>query len=313
MNRVSVESALFLTPQLTTAPTLHWHGEEMTITLSTKLQPMRTYTVTVGSGARDLHANIMTTSYTFAFTTGHRIDNGKITGYVSMDNRPAAGSLVWVYDLNRLSTPNPSQDTPDYRTQTGSRGEYLLTSLTWSSYRPFAIHDRNGDGQYTPETDPIAVPSHDALLREMRDQLTMNDLVMVVRDTTGERVRPSAIADTLSPEPSEKMLGTISGTIQIQNRDDPSGEAPLCYLSATSTEETDKHAYSVSHPLGSYEWKLPSGRYRLSAFLDKNQNTIYDTGRPFPFIPSEPFRSLPDTILVRARWETRGIDFIFNR
>ena len=141
----------------------------------------------------------------------------------------------------------------------------------------------------------------------------MNDLVMVLRDTTGDRVRPSAIADTLSSEPSERMVGTVSGTIWIQNTDGPAEEVPPCYLRATSTEETDKHSSLTSHPPGPYEWKLPSGRYRFSAFLDENHNSVHDAGSPFPFIPSEPFRSLPDTILVRARWETRGIDFTFNR
>jgi hypothetical protein len=316
MNRLSVESVLFIVPAPPIPLTFQWHDKELKIITPDSLQPMRTYTITVGSGAQDIHGNRMTTSYTSAFSTGPRIDKGSITGYVNIPDRPAVGTSVWLYDLNRHPTPDPAHDRPDYRTQTGSHGEYRLSALAWSSYRLFAIHDRDRDSRYTPETDPIAIPSYDVSLNETTDQATMNDLTLVPPDTTTRNTTTTANHDTTVTD--ERFLGTISGTIYIQDsgsqeKVDSRGANLLCYLRAVNTDDKSGRPHLASQPPGRYEWKLPSGHYRLSAFLDENHNGVHDEGRPFPFTPSEPFRSLPDTVLVRPHWETRGIDFLFYR
>lgn len=53
-------------------------------------------------------------------------------------------------------------------------------------------------------------------------------------------------------------------------------------------------------------WMLP-GQYRLTAFRDEDQSGNYSYGIPHPFSPAERFAFYPDTITVRARWETAGI------
>lgn len=57
---------------------------------------------------------------------------------------------------------------------------------------------------------------------------------------------------------------------------------------------------------------MPDGLYRIKATIDVNENGTYDGGQSDPFIFSEPFLNYPDTVNVRKRWTTDGINFQFN-
>lgn len=52
---------------------------------------------------------------------------------------------------------------------------------------------------------------------------------------------------------------------------------------------------------------LREGEYRLRAFQDIDSSGVYNSGRPYPFIPSERFAVYQDSIKVRARWPVEGV------
>ncbi len=54
---------------------------------------------------------------------------------------------------------------------------------------------------------------------------------------------------------------------------------------------------------------LPGGQYRMRVVIDVNQNGEWDKGRTDPWEFSEPFMVKSDTVKVRKRWTTQGIDF----
>lgn len=53
--------------------------------------------------------------------------------------------------------------------------------------------------------------------------------------------------------------------------------------------------------------QITEGHYLLQAFRDRNDNSKYDPGNPFPFIYSERLSPLSDTLKVRARWPLEGV------
>ncbi|MBD3274816.1 MAG: hypothetical protein GF372_05865 [Candidatus Marinimicrobia bacterium] len=57
--------------------------------------------------------------------------------------------------------------------------------------------------------------------------------------------------------------------------------------------------------------RVPPGNYRLKAYYDADSSGNYSPGRPMPFVTSEKFVIFPDSINVRARWETSGITINF--
>jgi hypothetical protein len=57
---------------------------------------------------------------------------------------------------------------------------------------------------------------------------------------------------------------------------------------------------------------LPAGLYLMKLIIDLNENGQWDKGRSFPWQFSEPFIFRGDTVNVRKRWTSKGIDFYFN-
>ena len=57
---------------------------------------------------------------------------------------------------------------------------------------------------------------------------------------------------------------------------------------------------------------LPDGQYRMKCVLDLNENQIWDKGKTNPWTFAEPFFIRADTVKVRKRWTTEGIDFNFH-
>jgi len=57
---------------------------------------------------------------------------------------------------------------------------------------------------------------------------------------------------------------------------------------------------------------LRAGKYVVWAFIDRDNNNLYGYGSLLPFSFAERFTFSPDTVEVRARWETGAIDFEFK-
>jgi hypothetical protein len=103
-------------------------------------------------------------------------------------------------------------------------------------------------------------------------------------------------------------LGEIQGVIS----DLDSGAIGPIIIDANRLDQANNpwhEQWQIEIP-GKYilQWLLP-GKYRIQAFRDENQDGKYDYGMPFPFKYAERFAVYPDTVTIRSRWETAGIDF----
>ncbi len=99
-------------------------------------------------------------------------------------------------------------------------------------------------------------------------------------------------------------LGSVSGTIAILN--DSSKYDPFLL---TFEKIGNGHTQTITVDRNSFNVDLPAGKYLLKGFLDSNMNEKYDFGTLFPFVPAETQAVYPDTVQVRARFETSEILF----
>jgi hypothetical protein len=164
----SVEGALFISPSLGQLQ-FDWSGREVEIRFTGTLRRSTTYVVTVGTDVADLHnRNKMAQSFTLAFTTGEDIDHGAIEGRVfpRKETDPALGVMVFAYKLDGLNpdTLDPRTTTPDYVTQTGKDGAFLLRHLAFGTYRVIAVRDEYKNLLYDPETDDYSTEPEEIAL-----------------------------------------------------------------------------------------------------------------------------------------------------
>jgi hypothetical protein len=164
----SVEGALFISPSLGQLE-FDWSGREVEIRFTGTPRRSTTYVVTVGTDVADLHnRNKMAQSFTLAFTTGEDIDHGAIEGRVfpRKETDPALGVMVFAYRLDGLNadTLDPRSTKPDYVTQTGKDGGFLLRHLAFGMYRVVAVRDEYKNLLYDPETDEYSTEPEEIAL-----------------------------------------------------------------------------------------------------------------------------------------------------
>jgi hypothetical protein len=101
-------------------------------------------------------------------------------------------------------------------------------------------------------------------------------------------------------------LGELSGLVKSNN--------PMYKKSLIRTSQIrGSNAYSMQINVGQ-EYLMPfvfEGIYKIQAGIDINENGKLDQGSTIPFRFSEPFIVLSDTVKVRKRWTTQGINFQF--
>ena len=102
-------------------------------------------------------------------------------------------------------------------------------------------------------------------------------------------------------------LGSIAG--QIVSRP-VSREGEPAVVSFRPVGRTG--SYTVTTAGNAFRIDLPAGKYLISAFLDANLDGELTNGRLVPYELSETRMTYADTVAVRARFETAGIELTFE-
>jgi uncharacterized protein (DUF2141 family) len=106
---------------------------------------------------------------------------------------------------------------------------------------------------------------------------------------------------------NEDSLGTVSGTIKFGPEVDSIGIVGLIFRSSDN-----KNIFQRSVGGGSFSYSFPPGKYILSGYIDHNGNGQYDFGTLFPLSLAESVAIYSDTVRIRSRFETAGIDLHFQ-
>ena len=174
MSKSTVEDALFIAPYPEPYPRLRWsHGDtELRLEFGGRLAEDRTYVITVGTGASDIHNVHLDPAHTCAFATGDSLDEGRISGTIYQLQGaapvPASGLTVGLFPLVEGDTVSVYDRYAEYESQTGSDGSVTFTNLAPGRYRLIAWNDRQHD--YRVGTDePVALPVRDIVLDQGAD------------------------------------------------------------------------------------------------------------------------------------------------
>ncbi|MBN1212761.1 MAG: Ig-like domain-containing protein [candidate division Zixibacteria bacterium] len=102
-------------------------------------------------------------------------------------------------------------------------------------------------------------------------------------------------------------LGSISGEV-LRTLPGLTGSPALLTFDNLNTKQN----FKLTVPAKDFKIDVPAGRYLLSGFIDRDLNEEWSAGKIHPFQPSETMATYPDTIRVRARFETSEIKFEFK-
>ena len=183
VERRSVEESIFLSPPLNKV-SFDWSGKDVDVHFSDSLRQNITYIMTVGTDVIDTRNNKMAQAYALAFSTGEHIDSAMVRGTVS--DEKSSGIMIFAYQLDgrEHDTLNPSHLKPDYVTQTGKDGSFLLSNLALGTYRLFAIRDTYKNLLYDPQTDQYGTTPFDVHLTGAHPLAAGIQFQMTSEDTT---------------------------------------------------------------------------------------------------------------------------------
>jgi hypothetical protein len=182
MEQKETNEALFISPSFKEPPDLKWRGRTLIVKPEKALLEARTYVVTIGTGACDLHTNPLAASITFAFSTGDSIDTGSISGVADLEGKRQSGLSLWAYLLGD-SLPDPIGGSPDYITQTSEDGSFRFSYLGLGSYRLFATTDKNRDLLWDPGVEPLGIAAGDVVIGSPGQEVVGLGITATKRDT----------------------------------------------------------------------------------------------------------------------------------
>lgn len=202
VNRSSVEAALFLSPDPLQRLRYRWRGQILELVYLDELEEDRTYVISVGNQAKDLRGNPTGETFTIAFSTGSRIDRGRVEGWVT-DQETPQGVSIWAYVPPTESGIDPSSKSPEYRIQPDETGRFRLGYMRAGAYRVFAIVDRDRNGLWNPSVEPIGLPPWDVSVTDTT--VSWVSFKLAIQDTV-----PPALRSVKEVHPFEIQLRTTA-------------------------------------------------------------------------------------------------------
>jgi uncharacterized protein (DUF2141 family) len=159
VDQSTTSNAVFISPPLVSEPRIRVKASRVLIEPSAPLDSNRTYVVTIGSSASDIHNNQMSTSWSMAFSTGSMIDSGSIKGVVYQDLKPKRNFSVFAYQKSDDLFDSIFNRRPDYITQTGDTGNFTLSYLRAGTYLVLGVEDKDRDDLINGSSERVALPT----------------------------------------------------------------------------------------------------------------------------------------------------------
>jgi len=223
-------------------------GRRVQLVPEKPLRADQTYTVFVGTDARDLHGNRLREGRAVPFTTATRFPPGVIDGEVLATGFTAAGTYLWCYP-DTIAPDSTGRDF-DAVAVAGETGRFRVTGLDVPGrYRLWAFADLNHNHSYEPEAD-LLTPADTLIELSEGRAIAMGLQLRVVNPRAPGRVK-GTVLDTLGDE---------RGSLRL--------------LTQSLSDTTRRILYEVASA-GGYDFGWDPGRYRVRAFRDFDRNKIW--------------------------------------
>lgn len=285
VDKRSVKDAFFISPAPEEEPEFEWSGRFVRIVFPRPLKRDITYSVSLGTDIVDLNnKNKMANAFNLTFATGNKIDKGSISGMVYGEH--SAGVSLFAY-RNAADTLNPAYNKPDYLTQSGTDGSFILSGLAPGKYTVFAVKDEYKDLLFQPEQDMLGVPSELPLLTEKDTAAAGINYAVTRIDTVRPRLLTAVMTDRdhilLTFSNPVLSAGVAKENVKLLANDAPAGISMLSVFKGRAKEK--ELVLIPADTISTYSsWKLV-----LTKYADANGNIT--TGDTVSLVTND----LPDT------------------
>jgi Big-like domain-containing protein len=259
----------------------HWHGRTVALSLAESLRAGQTYTLFLGSGARDRHGNPLAGGSTVVFSTADTMPRGALEGELTARGFPVAGTYLWCYDAARNRAPDSTARDFDAIGVADRDGHFRVVGLPVPGrYRLWVFADLNGNRSFEPESDI----------------LTPVDSVFTL---AGDRPVARGLSVTVAnPRSPGRIKGAVLDSLGIEK-----GELTVI---AVAEQDSLKHVSVLVNDQHHYELPLSAGVWLVRAWRDLDHSHTWQRGtepasvaRRVEVVPASDVVDI-DFVLVRA-------------
>lgn len=193
VNKRNINTAFFVSPLLEGIPEFSWTNKTVYIEFPEKLKKNTTYSVIIGTEVADVNNNNnMTEPFILTFSTGSKIDSGKISGKVYADH--SDGTLIFAYKIDSKAI-DIYNNKPDYLSQINDKGLYEFTGLGMGTYKVYAVKDEFKDLVYNIGDDMIGIPTQNVELNDVKKKVGGINFFLEKEDTLSPNVQTVTMTD----------------------------------------------------------------------------------------------------------------------
>lgn len=224
-----------------------WSGRTLTLALAETLQTNRTYTLFLGSGARDRHGNPLEGRSTVVFTTADTLSPGVLDGEIEARGFGAAGTYLWCYDAAAGRAPDSTARDFDAVGLADREGRFRVVGLPIPGrYRLWVFADLNGNRSFEPESDILApIDTVFALSRE----------APTARGFT---------ATVMNPRSPGRVRGAVLDSLGI--------DRGVLAVAAVAVDDSTRRVPGTVDEKQHFELSLPAGAWWLRAWRDLDRS-----------------------------------------
>jgi hypothetical protein len=228
-----------------------WSGRTMTISLAETLRTDQTYTVFIGSGARDRHGNPLQGRATVVFSTADTLPPGVLDGQVNAKGFPATGTYLWCYDATSGREPDSTAQDFDAMGLADRDGRFRVVGLPVPGrYRLWVFADLNGNRSFEPDSDI----------------LTAVDTLFVLA-ASAPAARGFAVT-VVNPRSPGKVRGTVLDSLHI--------ERGVLAVMAVAADDSLRQVVGTVDAELRYELSLPKGVWFVRAWRDLDRSREWE-------------------------------------
>lgn len=250
MDPLATSNAVSLAPRVE-IESRRWRSNTLELRLADTLRADQTYTLFVGTGARDRRGNVLVEGATVTFSTADAFPAGLLSGEVQGRGLAAAGIYLWCYVDGR--EPDSTARDFDALALTDRDGRFRLPGLRVPErYRLWAFADLNNNRSFEPQQDVLTAIDTVFALTEASPAIELITLEVVNPRAPG--YVKGAIVDT---------LGDSTGVV---------------YISAHSEADSARNVIAPIPDEGLFEIEVDAGAWLVRAFRDLNRNKRWDPG-----------------------------------
>ncbi len=135
----ALQNELVVSPNPVTLPVIDSKLRTVTIRIKDSLKPNTTYSIDFGKALKDVNEGNILRNFIYVFSTGNKLDDGKLSGTVTLAETGGADSTLIVVLHKNLNDSAVKKERPEYFAKLDGKGNFRFHNLPTGKFAVYVL------------------------------------------------------------------------------------------------------------------------------------------------------------------------------